>query len=514
MQTTAAPESRSVTGEVRTVLLVEDNMGDAELIREYLAEDNARSYRVMHAASLAAAALLLQEVRVDAVLLDLHLPDGAGMACIRTVRAHVREVPIVVLTGAENESLGLACIAAGAQDYLSKAAIRAQPLRRAVDYAITRNQAKLDRDRADALQARLAAIVEASTDAIVSITPEGNIASWNRGAEEILGYSKREAIGRPLSAVLRPANDAEVPGETRPGGRSGLGNFSGAAEEVVRLHKDGRAITLSVVAFELRGADGEPVVTAAIGRDVTEEKRRAVELRQRNEELTSSIGQLHALTARLNAIREEERTRISRTVHDELGQLLSGLKMDLRWIERRLAQQPSESDAAIAERLAEANKLVDSTIGTVQNIALELRPSALDALGLASAIRDEARRFGQRTGHRMMIEVEDTDPPAPEAATALFRIFQELLTNISRHAQASTVEIAFGADEAGWQLQVGDDGVGMSGPPLRPFKSLGLLGMRERASAFGGNVVHASGTVRGTVATVRIPRTTGSAANA
>jgi signal transduction histidine kinase len=209
---------------------------------------------------------------------------------------------------------------------------------------------------------------------------------------------------------------------------------------------------------------------------------------------------MRALTARLQAVREEERTRISRTVHDELGQLLSGLRMDLDWVKKRLDAE----QASVVGKLEEAEGLLDRTVHTVQGIALELRSSTLDAFGLPGAVREEARKFEERSDVATEVTVNCEAEPADDVKTALYRIFQELLTNVARHARASSVRVVL--DDAGghFNLMVEDDGAGFLIGRRRP-ESLGILGMKERAESVGGSFFIDSKTGQGTVAVVRVP---------
>lgn len=486
------------------LLLVEDNAGDAGLILEALDADAAAGHRVTVVSSLAAAAAALGEARHDAVLLDLLLPDGEGVACVQAMRAVAETVPIVVLTGLEQHALALACIAAGAQDYIAKDELQPRTLRRAIAYAIVRLREAEERGRADALRRLLATIVEGSRDAIFSGTPDGRITSWNRGAELIFGHSAEEAIGQPFDRVVR-ARNAEEAAMQREWVHSALRLGAEMQYDAVRLDRAGRTLSLSVVTSPLEREDGAVTGFAVIARDLTEYHRRAEALRERNDELARRDGQMRALAARLNAIREEERTRISREVHDVLGQLLTGLRMDLGWIERRVKQWPEAAALGVPARLAQADELVRQTIGTVQRIAIELRPSALDSLGLAAAIRDEARRFGQRSGLAVEAHTGEEARPDPATATVLFRILQEMLTNVARHARATRVRVDFSTGGRLWRLDVADDGVGFAVDEVERRASLGLLGMRERAGTLGGRVRFASGPGLGTTATVEIP---------
>lgn len=474
------------------VLLVEDDPSAAASVKGLLS--SAGRDRVVHAASLESALSLLATTVVDVILLDLELPDGSGADLVRALRASARDVPIVVLLAPGGETSAVSCIAAGAQDHLTAPELSGPQLRRAIDHALARAREAIERRRADALEERLDALVEASSDAIVSATADGVISSWNAGAERIFGCPRGEAIGEPLGRFLHPVRDDGLDFVTRAVDEVEL------TEEAIGVRDDGGTISLSVSVCRLRWAgvgEGSIVAVCRTG----DRGHLDDELRRTHAELVSHDRQMRALTARLNEIREEERTRIAREVHDELGQLLTGLKLDLAWVTKRLG---SGQRAPIAEKLADTSQLVDRTIKTVQRIATELRPPALDALGLPEAIRDEVRRFEVRSGVKTEVQVDVRLPPDAETATALFRIVQELLTNVARHARASLVRVVLTHGQA-WTLRVEDDGIGIAGSGEERASSLGLLGMRERAEALGGAFVLARGKRGGTVATVCIP---------
>jgi len=224
-------------------------------------------------------------------------------------------------------------------------------------------------------------------------------------------------------------------------------------------------------------------------------------------DLQRSREQLRLLTARLVETREEERTRISREIHDELGQQLTGLNMDLRWLERKLLPLLAPADfASLGQKFSEMRSLTDGTIETVKRIAIELRPGALDNLGLGEAIRDEARRFITRNNLSIAHSISNELPKLSAAtSTAFFRVFQELLTNVYRHAEARFVEVRLGMEDEMLVLVVSDNGRGFSPELLDRPTSLGLLGMRERAAMIEGEF-HIEGTPgEGTYAELRAP---------
>jgi PAS domain S-box-containing protein len=234
--------------------------------------------------------------------------------------------------------------------------------------------------------------------------------------------------------------------------------------------------------------------------DITERKR-ALEAVQESEQ------RLRALTAHVESLREEERRRISREIHDELGQMLTALKMELRWLEKQLAEHElAPSLNPLLDRVVFATELVDGTITAVQRISAELRPGILDNLGLVPALQYEATRFKERTGIQCELTVPEVVPEIPPAiSTALYRIFQECLTNVTRHAKATRIEAHFRFEDGKFLLRMQDDGVGMNMEELANPRSLGLLGMQERAMLLGGRIVFENPERGGTAVRVCIP---------
>jgi signal transduction histidine kinase len=230
--------------------------------------------------------------------------------------------------------------------------------------------------------------------------------------------------------------------------------------------------------------------------------REIAERRRAEEHLRNSEENLRALAARLQSVREEESTRIAREIHDELGQALTGLKMDLTWVAKKLP--PDQK--TLAAKTESMFGLIDGTIQSVRKIATRLRPEVLDELGLAPAIEWQAKEFQKRSGIRCKLSLPaDTPPFGPERSTAAFRIFQELLTNIARHANATRIDITMHADSGVLVLQVEDNGKGIDGAATFSSKSLGLMGMRERVLPFGGEIEITGVQGEGTKVKVSIP---------
>jgi PAS domain S-box-containing protein len=215
--------------------------------------------------------------------------------------------------------------------------------------------------------------------------------------------------------------------------------------------------------------------------------------------------QMRALLAHIESVREEERTAIAREIHDELGQALTALKMDVSWIGRRLAGRQDGGDA-LREKLDDMSGMIDETIDRVRRISRDLRPGVLDDLGLLAAIEWQAQEVERRTGMSLAVESNLGDVRLPrDLATAVFRILQEALTNVCRHAEASRVVVRLSELDGRLRLQVDDDGKGISPQALASPKSLGLLGMHERVRRLGG-WLHVGGEPgRGTQLIVDVP---------
>lgn len=232
------------------------------------------------------------------------------------------------------------------------------------------------------------------------------------------------------------------------------------------------------------------------GRDITERNRA-------EEKLRNSREQLRNLSRELQSAQEEERSRISREIHDELGQALTALSLDLAWIKRSIPQAPK----SVLNQIRSMTRFIDTTIERVQAIATELRPEILDVLGICDALKWHTDEFIKRTG----IDCQLTWSPEniqldPDRSTAFFRIYQEALTNVARHANASKVAIFFKQDQNLFKLEIKDNGKGIEEGQFSNPKSLGLIGINERSLLLGGTVQIQGSPEEGTTITVCIPR--------
>lgn len=341
--------------------------------------------------------------------------------------------------------------------------------------------------------------------AIFQLDPTGHVVSWNSGAERLKGYSSEEIIGKHFS-LFYPQEDVM---KEKPQNILATAARDGHSEdEGWRVRKDGSRFWANVVITALRDSNGNLLGFAKLTRDMSDRRekeealtrakellelrieQRAAVLTRVNDELRTEIAereraetqlrmsrdQLRALASRLQAVREEERTSISREIHDELGQACTAIKMDLALIGRRLTKKQSQ----LRTKVESAMQLVDSTIATLRRMASELRPRTLDDLGLLAALESQAQEFESRTGISCIVAVPK-EPVTLDAdrSTAIFRIFQESLTNVARHAHATRVEAHFEKNDNRLIFQVSDNGIGFDPAEVKARKSLGLLECRS-----------------------------------
>lgn len=248
--------------------------------------------------------------------------------------------------------------------------------------------------------------------------------------------------------------------------------------------------------------DGQLVKILGSMSDVTERKVSEERLRESEERHRLMSEQLRDLTGHLQNVREEERMHVAREIHDELGQQLTVLKMDVSWLHKRL----NAEDEVVREKLQNLLKLIDTTVKTVRKISSELRPSMLDDLGLVAALEWHSQEFQQKVGIQINFRSDWQDIKLPsKVSNGLFRIYQESLTNIARHAQASEVNVVLRDDRGNMELTISDNGKGFVTSTVENKKTLGILGMRERAKMLGGGFEIASTRGKGTSIRIVVP---------
>jgi PAS domain S-box-containing protein len=361
-----------------------------------------------------------------------------------------------------------------------------------------RRQAEAEAERARGAlgeaQARLGAIVDSAMDAVITVDEEQRIVLFNRAAEQLFQLKKEEALGTRLERFLPQRFRDAHRDHIEQFGRTGVtSRRMGDVTTLWALRADGSEFPIE--ASISQAAQGERRYFTVILRDITLRKRYEDQLKESQQELRE-------LSARVLEAREEEKTRIARELHDELGQLLTALKMDLSSLKENL---PGEALRAKAD---EMDRLLDQTVGATRRISADLRPLMLDDLGLAEAAGWLVEDFGRRSGIASRLELsggEALEGLAKSVSTAVYRAIQESLTNIARHAGAKSAWVTLAVQEQWILVEVEDDGRGIAPEDLAKSRSLGLKGMRERISYLGGSLDIARAARGGTRLRVRLP---------
>ena len=345
-----------------------------------------------------------------------------------------------------------------------------------------------DRLRGEGAALELAAIVASSSDAIVSESLNGRILTWNLGAEKLYGYSAKEMSGRSMSLLVPPGQLDELPGilERLKGGELWIEQF-----ETTRLCKDGSEIEVSIKISPIRDSSGAIVGVASIVRDLTPLRA--------HRELERDLAERRALLAHLVDAGEEERARIAMDIHDDSIQAITAAGMRLQILRKRL------DDPEQLKLLDELEETIQLSISRLRHLLFELRPPVLDNDGLSAALETYlAESEDPGTAYRLVDELEVQ--PSPESRTILYRIVQEALTNVRKHAQASEATVTLLEARDGFLARISDNGVGFVVGDEEPVPGhLGLAAMRERAELAGGWLTIAAAPSGGTTLEVWIP---------
>jgi len=341
-------------------------------------------------------------------------------------------------------------------------------------------------------ETRLRGILDSAMDAIVTVDERQHILLFNAAAERVFRCSREEAIGAPLWRFIPERFRGAHGGHVERFGETGTSSRRmGASRIVMGLRANGEEFPIDASISQIED-HGHRFYTVIL-RDVTERVRAERALRDSREEIKEM-----ALAA--NSVREQEKSRIARELHDELGQALTALKIDVVWMKQNLSAPTAE----LASKLTEMQLLVDGTVAATRRISADLRPLILDDLGLAAAAEWLVQNFTQRTGVRCELVIAAGLELGEPNATSFFRVLQESLTNIARHARATQVEVTLDREGEHVTLTVRDNGVGFDMDAPRRAGAFGLRGVRERATLLGGEVTIESAPGKGTRVELRL----------
>ena len=386
-------------------------------------------------------------------------------------------------------------------------------------------------------QHQLGLLLESTGEGIFGVDLAGDCVFINRAGAALLGFEPADVLGRNMHALTHHshADGSHYPDTDCPIFNAFRQGLPCRIDTEVFWRRDSSSFAVEYSSYPI--LDGAQVRGAVITFvDITQRKRASdtlqrvnaelacakaeLELRvaERTRALSAALAQQRELAAYSETVREQERTRIAREVHDELGSLLVALKMDVNWLDKRLSEQPQRSASNAQEmrdrmrsKCQNMSRLIESAVDNVGRIITDLRPSILDHQGLWAALEWQVQEFVQSAELELHWEAETQGAPAPEgpAATAVFRIFQEMLSNVGRHARASCVGVRIQADAARIRITVEDNGKGADLAAFEASTAYGVLGMRERARQFGGHVAIASEVGRGCVFTLVLPLSDG-----
>lgn len=379
---------------------------------------------------------------------------------------------------------------------------------------------------AEAWRDPLGLMLASTGEGVFGVDLEGLCVFINPAGARMIGYEPEQVLGQNMHTLTHhahadgrhyPMDDCPIYNAFRQGQACRI-------DSEVFWRKDGGSFPVEYASYpvfdqgQVRGA----VVTFV---DITERKRADIALRQAKNELEQRVAerthaletalqQLRELAAWSEGVREQERTRIAREVHDELGSLLVALKMDVSWLDKRLSEQEQravEEAQMVRQKMRgkcqNMSRLIENAVVNVGRIITDLRPSILDHQGLWGALEWQAREFVQSAEQQLKwcMEVDEQRVLPEPLAMAVFRIFQEMLSNVGRHAQASTVDVDI-VEREGWlHLSVEDDGCGALAQAFESPQAYGIMGMRERARHFGGEIDIDSQPGRGTRMRLSMP---------
>jgi PAS domain S-box-containing protein len=465
-------------------LLVIDDTPEIRLLATVLLE--REGYLVTSAPTGEDGLALAQETRPDLILLDVMLPGMDGYELCRRLKQDegLRDTPVIFMSAQDDVQAQTQGFTVGGADYVTK------PLSVPVLLARVRTHVALHAQRRN-LEGMFRDALEYAPDAILLVDTQWRIVQVNARTLELFGYPREQLLGQSAGMLIPRRLQAhhfmrrKVYAQREPGDLE-----LGVVTDCLRADGSEFSGDLSV---GLLHTNRGPLLMAVV-RDVTESRRI-------QQEIIDSRQRLRELAAQGDAMREYERKNIAREVHDELGQVLTALRMDLTYADLTFGSTHPD----IKDRLQGMRALVDRAIQGVRNVATHLRPSALD-MGLVPALEWLSGEFQRHAGIPCALEIAAPSIELPEhRAIGLFRIVQESLTNVGRYARARSARVSLQLEDGLIVLRIHDDGQGFDTTSGAHRRSFGLLGMQERALALGGELTVESVIGGGTTVTARVP---------
>jgi PAS domain S-box-containing protein len=480
------------------ILVVEDQRVVARDIQEHLTQ---LGYSVTGVtASGEEAVRLAEEQRPDLVMMDIRLEGQTdGVEAARQIRVRC-QLPVVYLTAhADEETLRRAKVTEPF-GYVLKP-FEERELRTVVEMALYKHGAERKLRESEH---RYAVTLSSIGDAVIATDGQARVGFMNPVAEALTGWPRAEAAGRPLAEVFRIINEyTRQPAEDPAAKVLRLGTVVGLANHTVLLARGGGEVPIDDCGAPIKDDQGSITGVVLVFHDITERRRAEAEREALHREVLASRRKLQALSRRLIEVQEEERRGLARELHDELGQVLTAVSLNIE------AARPTAGEGA-QDRLAESMRAIDRAIEQVRSLSLDLRPAMLDIMGLESALRWYVDRRVKPAGLDVdLVSSLSGRRERPELEITCFRVVQEALTNVIRHAQARRVQVEVSAADDALQVTVRDDGRGFDVGAARQGavqgETFGLLGIQERVQLLGGDIAIESAAGQGTVVRVRLP---------
>lgn len=447
--------------------MMEDDSEDAELIKMLLKQSG---YNITSkiASDKKEFIKAIEEDRFDVILADNSLPQFNSVDALSMVQAKNLDTPFILVTGTISEEFAVNILHKGADDYILKGNPKRLPA--AIEMAIEKRNIKKEKIRAEIAlkesEMRFRVLFEQALDGIIIVNEEGEIIDTNEKACTMMGYKKEELINHTMLNsffIDEPAIGSFQFKELKKGKTI-------LAERKLK-QKDGSPVNVELSAKLLPDQRYQVII-----RDITRRKNAETALNESND-------QLRQLASHLQDVREEERASMAREIHDELGQQLTAIKLELSIVELK----SEGGNPVVLQKIRSMAEMLNKTMKTVREMAAELRPGIIDDLGLVEAINWVGIEFEKRADVKVEFHPPGTAITiADNMAIALFRIYQESLTNIARHANASRVVSGLEKKDDKLVLSITDNGKGFNPASIGNKKTLGILGMKERALMIGG----------------------------
>lgn len=474
------------------ILLLEDEPADAMLIQWFM-EKNGFNHHYTIAGTRDEFIHQVKQQVYDVILADNSLPQFNSLDALAFLKEIRPDTPFILVTGAVSEEFAVEILQQGADDYILKGNLKKLPT--AINRALEKKRIKIEKEKAEdevrKSELRFRALIEHNADGIIIRDENFLITYCSPSAKRILGFAEDEPIALTLDDTFHPDDLYKL----EPFKKLVMASPGIAIPITFRKkNKKGEFIWVEGVMTNMLHNESVKGIISNF-RDVTEQKKAELELKEVNREL-------HNLSHHLQSIREEERIQIARDIHDELGQQLTGLKMDVSWLQKKI----EKGEPGISGKISDMTKLIDEAVKSVRRICSNLRPSILDDLGLVAALEWQSLETEKRYGIKVHFHSTFSDLPLSiEKITGLFRIYQEALNNTLKHANAQTVSCNLFREDDKLIMEISDDGQGMSQEDIRDKKSFGLLGIKERVLLMEGNYEMFSEPGKGTRISISIP---------